>query len=159
MNLLVFDSAAVPASAKGFHQIDRTDHLLAEQLRFQPLTGEQSGLRGDDVEVVGGPAYVAIVGDGELAAGVFDGGVLGGERLRKRAQIADAIFYLLKGGENSLAIIRYRLVVGSAGGGEVCALSSAFEDRCESAGAERPEQAGRVEQRRNVDALIASGAT
>lgn len=37
MNLLVIDLARFPATAESFHQIDGANHLLAEQLRLQPL--------------------------------------------------------------------------------------------------------------------------
>jgi hypothetical protein len=39
MNLLVFDLAGVPATTEGLYQIDSADHLLAVQLRLQPLAG------------------------------------------------------------------------------------------------------------------------
>ena len=42
MDLFVLNLRGVPASAKGFDQVDRSDHLLAEELRCQPLIGQQS---------------------------------------------------------------------------------------------------------------------
>ena len=150
MNLLVFELAGVPSAAQGFYQIYGADHLLAEQLRFQPLAGEQRGLRSDDVEVSGHSADVTIVGDGQSAARIIDRRTLRGQRLRERAQIADAVLDLLECGEHGLAVIGDGLVIRGARGGKIGAVSSAFDDGLQGVGTERPEKAGRIQKRRNV---------
>src|SRR5258706_8775713 len=91
MNLFVVDFACVPPSAESFYQKDRTDHLLAEQLRCQALIGQQAGLGGDDIKIRGNAAHVTVVGDRQCPARIFNGGGLGSESLRKRAQIADSV--------------------------------------------------------------------
>src|SRR5271157_1818098 len=47
MDLLVLDSRSVPASAERLDQVNRRNHLLAEELRRQPLVGRvfSAGLR------------------------------------------------------------------------------------------------------------------
>ena len=86
-------------------------------------------LRGDDVEVTGDSADVAIVGDVQRAARIFDRRALRGERLRERAQIADAVFDLLERGEHRLAVVGHRLIIGGAGRGQIGAVASALENR------------------------------
>ena len=157
MHLLLFDLTRVPAATEGFHQIDRTDHSLAEQLRLQPFTGEQCGLRSDDVEVTGDPTDIAIVGDRQRAARIFDGRALRGESLGERAQIADAIFDLPERREHRLAVVGYGLVIASARSGQIGAVSSALEQGLQGVGTEGPEEAGGVEQRPKVAALPSSG--
>ena len=97
MDLLALDLAGIPTAAEGFYQVYGADHLLAEQLGLQALAGEQRGLRRDHVEVGGDAPDVAVVGDGQVAASVFDRRSLRGKRLRERAEIADAILNLLEG--------------------------------------------------------------
>src|SRR5580704_19763643 len=96
MNPLVLDLAGIPATAEGFHKINRADHLLAEQLRLQAFAGQQSGLCSDDVKVAGDSADIAIVGDGEGSSRIVHRRTLRRKSLRKRAQIADAVFDFLK---------------------------------------------------------------
>ena len=40
MHLLIFDFIGVPAATERFYQVNRANHSLPEQLRFQPLTRE-----------------------------------------------------------------------------------------------------------------------
>jgi len=82
MDLLVLDLRSVPASAQRFHQVHLGDHLLAGQLRQQPLIAEQGRLRGDHVEVAGHPADIAVVSNLQGASRVGHRGVLGASRLR-----------------------------------------------------------------------------
>ena len=44
MDLLVLNLRGIPASAQRFDQVHRCDHLLAEELRRQPLIGQQRRL-------------------------------------------------------------------------------------------------------------------
>ena len=67
MDLFVLDLRRVPASAQRFDQRNLGHHLLAQQLRRQPLIGQQRALRGDHVEVGCDSADIAIVGDFERA--------------------------------------------------------------------------------------------
>ena len=69
MHLLVLNLRGVPASAQRFDQVHRGDHLLAEELCRQALIVEQRRLRGDDVEVAGDSANVAVVGQVPESAG------------------------------------------------------------------------------------------
>src|SRR5271157_3811676 len=62
MDLLVLDLRGVPASAERLDQVNRRNHLLAEELRRQPLVGQQRQLCGDDIEVARDSADVAVVG-------------------------------------------------------------------------------------------------
>lgn len=94
---LVVELACVPGAAEGFHEIDGADHLLAGELSFEPLIAEQGSLRGYDVKIVGDTADVPIVGDFQSAPRVIDGSGLGGKRLGKRAEVADAVLNLLEG--------------------------------------------------------------
>src|ERR1700691_2146094 len=158
MNLLAVKFAGVPAAAESLHQINRTYHLLAKQLRFKTLAGEKSRLRSDHVKVTSGSADVPVVGDGKLAPRIFHGRALRLEGLRKCAQIADAVFHLLKRRENRLAIGRDRLIVRGTGGSQISPVPAAFEDWLQSVRAQRPEKAGRVEQRRNLRTLPTSRA-
>ena len=64
MNLLIFNLAGIPPAAERFHQVDRADHLLTKQLRFQAFTAQQSSLRVNDIQIVRGGADVTVVGDG-----------------------------------------------------------------------------------------------
>src|SRR5258708_17083022 len=91
VNLLVFELPRIPTTAESLYQIDRVDHLLAEQLRLQPFAGEEGGLRSNNVEISGDSADVTIIGDRQGAAGIFNGRSLSGKRLRNRAQISDAV--------------------------------------------------------------------
>ena len=157
MNLLVFDLAVVPATAESFHQINRADHLRPEQLCPQPFAGQQSSLRSDDVEVTGDSADVAIVGDRQCAARILDRSPLRRESLRERAQIADAVFDLLKRREHGLPVVRHRLLISGACGGQIRAISSAFKYGLQSVRTQRPEEARRVEQRPQITALPSAG--
>src|SRR5258706_16233657 len=77
MNLLVFDFAGLPPTAKSFYEIDGADHLLAEELCLQPFAGYQRGLCGDYIEESRDCADIAVVGDRQRAARIFAGSRLG----------------------------------------------------------------------------------
>src|SRR6202142_2553444 len=71
-DLLALNLRSVPPASECLHQKNRRDHLLAKQLGREPLIGEQSGLRGNDVEVSRHSANVAAVGDIERAPRIFN---------------------------------------------------------------------------------------
>src|SRR5260370_6636507 len=146
MNLFVVNLARVPSAAKGLHQKDRTDHLLAEQLCCQALVIQQAGLGGNYVEISGDAANVSVIGDGQGAARILDRGGLGCESLRKSAQVADTVFDLLEGSEHRLAIVGNGLVVRGAGRSQVGAVPPTLKNRLQGIRTKRPDQARCVEE-------------
>src|SRR5271157_4405911 len=158
MDLLVLDLRSVPASAERLDQVDRRDHLLAEELRRQPLVGQQRQLCGDAVEVARDSADVAVVGNLQSASGIGDGGILSGARLRERVQSREPIFNLLERAQHGLAIVCHRLVVGRFRGREIGAVAPALEDRLQKIAAQRPDGAGCGEQVRDVGTLPSTAA-
>src|SRR5271157_772350 len=129
MDLLVLDLRSVPASAERLDQVNRRNHLLAEELRRQPLVGQQRQLCGDDVQVARDSADVAVVGKLQSAPGIGHSSVLRRVRARQRVQAGEPVFHLLERCQHGLAIVCHRLVVGRFRGREIGAVASALKDR------------------------------
>ncbi len=153
MHLLVLDLRSVPASAQRFDERDLGHHLLAQQLRRQPLVAEQSALRSNHIEEARHSADIAIVGNFERPASVGHRGVLSGAALAKARSIPTA---RLPPAETPPAPPRdnwRRFHHRLPGVGQVGAIAAAVEDRLQQVAAERPDRIRRADQVGDVGAL------
>jgi hypothetical protein len=66
----------IPAATQRFDQPDTCRHLFHPEIQRRPLIVQQSGLRGDYIEVNVQAGLVTGVGEGQVALRRFDGGIL-----------------------------------------------------------------------------------
>ena len=115
-------------------------------------------MRGDDVEVAGDSADVAVVGKFQSAPGIGDGCVLRVDGLRQRVQSREPVFHLLERGQHRLAIVGLRFVVSGFRRRQIGAVAASLENRLQQIAAHRPDRAGAAEQVGDVGALDSAAA-
>ena len=57
----------IPAATQRFDQLDARRHLLHPEIHRRTLIAQQSGLRGDHIEVTVQAGFVAVVGERQVA--------------------------------------------------------------------------------------------
>src|SRR5665213_1954774 len=147
MGATVGELGAVPAAAEHLDEQNARVHAAAQNVDVVALVVECGGLCGDDLEIGVDSTYITVVEDGL-------GFLCGGRRLAllvlfvgEDAECDEVVLDLLIGGEDGLAIAGGgAVVVGDGLLGETSAATT-IEEGFTECGAERIDEAGRIEER------------
>ena len=155
--MLFGELGCVPAAAEGADELDGGGELAGVEVGGGALVGEQGALGGEDFEVAGGSALIALVGDVEGVLGGGDGVALGGGLLLEDAEVGELVFDFVECAEDGGFVgggLGLVAVAGFAGEGVAAAgVKEELGGLC----AEGPEGAGALNPCGGLEALEAAG--